>query len=256
MKILTLTTDWNNHDYYVGIVKGYVVSNSPETRIIEITHSIPIFDTKKACFTVISCYNYFPENTIHITGVTGFKNNTPAPPLAVKYNNHWFFGYKNSAFLDMFDKNNPIEIWELHSLETSFPEFDLLIKPAIKLSNGEPIESLGKKTENQEFPTPISPQKTNDNLVGLVTYINSYGNAITNITKANFEACQQGRAFRITLVKRQNSINKISSSFNQKEGELIAIFNTLGLLELGQMNYRLDQSIGLDIESRIRIQFL
>ncbi|MDD2563497.1 MAG: SAM-dependent chlorinase/fluorinase [Salinivirgaceae bacterium] len=256
MKILTLTTDWNSHDYYVGIVKGYVISNSPETKIIEITHSIPIFDTRKACFTVISCYNHFPKNTIHVIGVRGFKNRDSAPPIAAKYNNHWFFGYENSAFLDMFDKKENVEIWALNVLETSFPEFELLIKPAIKLSNGELIESLGKKIDNQTFPTSISPQKSDSNLVGIVTYINSYGNAITNITKANFEACQQGRAFKITLIKRQNSINKICSSFNEEEGELVAIFNSLGLLELGQMNYRLDQSIGLDIESKIRIQFL
>ena len=256
MKILTLTTDWNNDDYYKGMVKGFLVSNSPEITIVEISHNIPIFDIKKARFTIKSCFNHFPKNTIHIVSVRGFKKKQPAPPIAVKYDDYWFFGYDNGAFLQIFEQNRDLEVWYLNSVETTFPELDLLIKPAVQLLNGIHIESLGIKDNDTTPPLTILPHKLEHSLIGVVIYINGYGNAITNITRSDFEECRKNRQFKITLLKQQNSISKISNGFDEQEGELVAIFNSLNLLELGQMNYRLDQSIGLDLQSKIRIQFL
>ena len=44
MAIITLTTDLGINDHYVAAIKGKLLSNLPESTIVDITHQIPSFD--------------------------------------------------------------------------------------------------------------------------------------------------------------------------------------------------------------------
>ena len=44
LRIVTLTTDWNQNDYYVGILCGRLLSIEPTLRIVELSHRVPPFD--------------------------------------------------------------------------------------------------------------------------------------------------------------------------------------------------------------------
>ncbi|PIP11617.1 MAG: hypothetical protein COX49_10150, partial [bacterium (Candidatus Stahlbacteria) CG23_combo_of_CG06-09_8_20_14_all_40_9] len=48
--IITLITDFGNTDDYVGVMKGVMLSINPDLRFIDITHSIPPQNIKKAAF--------------------------------------------------------------------------------------------------------------------------------------------------------------------------------------------------------------
>ena len=69
MAVITLTTDWRNHDYYVGAVKGKIVSRDPSTTIVDISHQVTSFNVMQAAFVLRNCYAEFPEHTVHIMGV-------------------------------------------------------------------------------------------------------------------------------------------------------------------------------------------
>lgn len=256
MDIITLITDWNNDDYYIGMVQGYLLSKKIDVRLVDISHRVPLFDTQKAGFIAAASFASFPEGTFHVVAPRGFKFGHAALPLAVKYKKHWFFGYDNGAFLRIFNADNRPEVWGLKNFDTPFPELDLLIKPIIELLQGAKIENLGVLVEKPDFPMVISPKESQNSLVGEVTYINGYGNAITDISRRDFEKFVGSKNFKITLLRQQNTIAKINTSYDEDFGELFAIFNSLDMLEIGQINYRLDQSIGLDVQSKIRIQLL
>ena len=38
-KIVTLTTDWHNSDYYIGAVKASILSSEPDTTFVDISHT-------------------------------------------------------------------------------------------------------------------------------------------------------------------------------------------------------------------------
>ncbi len=256
MNILTLITDWNNEDYYVGMVKGYLLKTNAEVQLAEISHRIPLFSSLVATFICRASYESFPEGTVHVLGIRGGINKEVAKPVAVSYKNHWFFGFNNPDFQQMFDAPQNPTAWALPDFNTSFPELDLLIKPAIQLLEGVPIEKIATGSISLERFTPVKHETTANSMVGAVLYIDGYGNAITNISRTDFESFTHGRKFRITLLRQQNVITEISSTVGVEEGELFAIFNSLGLLEVGQVNSRLDESIGIDVHSKIRIQLL
>jgi len=254
MKRITLITDWNEDDYFVGAVKGYMLSHCPDIKLVEISHRVPLFDIQKAAFILKSCYGFYPDNTVHISGVRGFNNRKSALPVAVSYKGQYFFGFDNKAFISIFDSDENPEMWMLNNQDSTFPELDLLLKPAVKLLNGVDINTLGTLVSEMPFVAKIRPEKSAKFMVGNVMYINGYGNAVTNITRKTFEDFVEGKQFSITVLRRQNEITKISAIIDSPEGELFAIFNTLGLLEIGQMNYRLDESVGVGLLSKIRIE--
>ena len=90
----------------------------------------------------------------------------------------------------------------------------------------------------------IAPRVTNNGatLTGNVIYIDHYGNVVTSITKALFEAYKNGRSFE--LIARRHKLNAIFSTYselidydlpkNQRKGpsDFLALFNSAGHLEL------------------------
>jgi S-adenosylmethionine hydrolase len=256
MQIITLTTDWNNSDYYSGIIKAYLITSLSDFQVVDITHSIPVFDYKKACFVVKSVYKYFPANTVHIIGVRGVKNKIPAPPIALRHNDQWFFGYHNGAFTQTFDNDNNLEYWYLPcSGNSTFPEFEYLVKPAVKIINGLDIKELGTELQVYTNININMPVYTENGITGVVEYIDGYGNAITNIDREDFDRIGQGRRFQIFVSKMNNMISKINKSYDEENSELIAIFNVLDRLEIVQMNYKANLSLGITVDSPVYIKF-
>ncbi|MBU0764442.1 MAG: SAM-dependent chlorinase/fluorinase, partial [Bacteroidetes bacterium] len=93
-------------------------------------------------------------------------------------------------------------------------------------------------------------------IFGSVVYIDSYQNVVTNITRELFEQVRKNRSFEIIPQNYVYKINKINTAYNQtSEGELLAIFNSLGLLEIAIRNGNAAELMNLDTRSKIRIKF-
>ncbi len=84
MAIITLTTDLGLIDYYVASVKGAILSELPDSNIIDITHEIPSFDLQKTAFVIKNCYKDFPKGSIHIIGVNS-ETNIDIPHIYYSY---------------------------------------------------------------------------------------------------------------------------------------------------------------------------
>ena len=99
-------------------------------------------------------------------------------------------------------------------------------------------------------------------LNGQVIYIDHYGNVISNITEKFFRESVAGKTFEINLPRRK-SIKALHKSYSEvSEGEMIAIFNSAGHLEVainkGDSNVANGASglLGIKVKDRISIEFL
>ena len=52
--IVTLLTDFGTADYFVGAMKGALLSVNPEATIVDITHEIPPHDIEAGAFTLLA----------------------------------------------------------------------------------------------------------------------------------------------------------------------------------------------------------
>jgi S-adenosylmethionine hydrolase len=256
MSIVTLTTDWNSDDYYTGALKGKILSQCAQIQIVDITHQVPPFNITHAAFVLRNAFHNFPPGSIHIIGVNteGSENH---PFLLVEHKKHYFIGTDNGIFGLMFsEKPGRIialrEPKELHS----FTSFTVFADTACRLASGDKPESLGKPVDDFQQKIPIRAAIDKNTLTGSVIYIDSFKNAITNISKDLFDRVGEGRDFEIFVQSNHYVIRKINKFYHETAaGEILALFNSVGLLEVAMNSGNAADLLGLSTSSSIRIKF-
>ena len=147
MAIITLTTDLGTKDYYLSTIKGAILTQFPDARIIDISNEVTKFDILQASFIVKNAYKSFPEGTIHIIGVNP-ENTVETSHIAIKVDGHYFIGADNGMFSLMFDKL-PDKIVELTIQPDigfqTFPTNDVFVKAACHIARGGTLEVIGKE---------------------------------------------------------------------------------------------------------------
>ncbi len=256
MPIITLTSDWGLKDHYLGAVKGAIISRLPEALIVDITHSIPAFNSEQAAFVLKNAYTNFPEGTVHILAINT-EETDKFPHTAIKYNGHYFVGTDNGIFSLLCD-TVPEKIVEVQvPQETDYFTFstrDRFVKVAIHLANGGKIEELGKPKNRILEKILLKPVIDKDVIKGHVMYIDSYENVITNITEPVFNESRKGR--KCSIFFRSYEIKKISRSYQDvPSGELLALFDSNRYLEIAINQGNAAGLLGLDYKDMIRVEF-
>ena len=69
MPIITLLSDFGLSDYFVGAVKGVMLSLNPDVAFVDISHQVPPQDIFTGAFTLSQAYSCFPQGTVHFAVV-------------------------------------------------------------------------------------------------------------------------------------------------------------------------------------------
>ena len=258
MHIITLTSDWKENDYYIAALKGKLLSACPQAQIIDINHRIKTFNIAHAAYIVRNSYLHFPDNTIHIIAV----NSEPAPGgalLAARKDKQYFLCADN-GILGLLGGSEPEEVILLnedHNEEAdTFISLSVFARIACELSGGTPLKKLGAAVKDYDRQTPLRATIENQTITGSVIHIDSYQNAITNISQELFKRIGKGKGFEIYVQSKHYMIDRINKGYNETEpGELLAIFNSSGLLEIAIRNGNAAGLLKLSTNSTIRVEF-
>lgn len=256
MAIITLTTDFGLKDHYAGAVKGAILTRFPSASIVDISHMIEKFNIQDAAFILRSAYPDFPKGSVHIIGLVteSSKNNGY---VALESQGHFFIGADNGIFALLFDEQ-PVNIVELEvppGLGHNFPVRDIFVNAACALANGASLNSVGKPKPELLQRIPFRAASMGDNIRGSIIYVDSYDNAITNIPKQLFAEVGKNRPFLIELPKNY-TIENISNSYHEvPEGEILALFNASGNLEIAIRNGKASPLLSLKLTDTITVRF-
>jgi len=66
MAIVTFTTDFGTRDWFVGSLKGVVLSINPQATVVDITHEIRAGDIQAGAFALLAAYSFFPRKIVHV----------------------------------------------------------------------------------------------------------------------------------------------------------------------------------------------
>ena len=271
MAVITLTSDWNKQDYYAGMLKGRIIRLIPKAILVDISHDIQPFHSLQGAFVLRHALTEFPEGTIHVflvnQGYTGDVN-----PVVCKYRGQYVISWNDPVLGLLFDEkpdfclNITPEVFarmELNNTDTrdkngfspSFPEMALfpnIIKWLIDIPDKE-FEKIESSPIGQ---SPWQPVIQDGAITGRVIYIDSYKNAISNITRSLFDSIQMERSFEIFVKSNHYKIDQLSLSYRDEEpGELIALFNSVGFLEIAIVQGRVGELLSLEPGSTIKIKF-
>jgi hypothetical protein len=256
MPIITLTSDWGTRDHYLSAIKGRILSMIPEATLVDISHDIKPFNLRQSSYIIKNSYKTFPEGTIHIVSVNSNETNK-FRHTALLIDGHYFIGTDNGLFSLIFDRL-PDRMVELKAgTETgtdSFASYSLFVNAATLLAKGEDISSLGEPKKELAQQLHFQPVATEDTIRGIVIYIDNYENVITNITHETFESVGKGRKF--TIECRSEQLNRIFHGYQEVPvGEIVALFNQAGHLEIAINQGNASSLLGLYIDHPVSVRF-
>ena len=245
MPIITLTTDYGLKDHFVGALKGKILSEYPEAKIIDISHEIDPFNTVEASYIISASYSSFPKGTVHLIGVD-MEHNKENQHIVMQWNDHYFIAADNGILSMLSQKIVPQKIVAINihdRLPSDAADLDVFVTVACHLAKGGLMNVIGKEINTIKQVTDLQSVLSADgnSLKGHVIYIDHFGNVITNISKKYFIEVAKGRPYEIVL-KTKNiktilpNYSAIANSdkypIKSYEGEKLAIFNEAGFLEI------------------------
>jgi S-adenosylmethionine hydrolase len=251
MPVITLTTEWRPDDIYNGIIKGKLCSMCPNAIVIDNAFSIPPFNITHAAFVIRNTFRNYPKGSIHIICVHS-EAHMNADYLVVKARDHFFIGTDNGIF-NLILNTDPDEIISIETGGTT-DELELFARAASRLYEGIEPGRLGKPKKALSETIPLRATLDKDVIIGSIIFIDSYGNAISNITKEIFYRIFGDGEFRISVQSNKNYTEQIFNSYNDVPvGDLLARFNSLDLLEISINGADVSELLSLEIGSSVRV---
>jgi S-adenosyl-L-methionine hydrolase (adenosine-forming) len=192
--VITLTTDFGAFDYFVGAVKGAILSVNSLAVIADITHEVPPHDIEAGAFTLLASYQTFPAGTIHVAVVDPGVGSSRRP-IIVKANEQFFVGPDNGIFTYIYDREPAHRIYHVTAekyfrqpTSTTFHGRDIFAPVAAALSKGMKPKVFGHSiTDVVRLDRSLIPEvQKNGKLRGRIIDIDRFGNCITNITREVF----------------------------------------------------------------------
>ncbi len=240
-RIIALITDFGESDYFVGSIKGVILSINPDVEIVDITHGITPFDIFEAGFILRSSYNYFPHKTIFITIVdpeVGSKRRI----LLAYYKNYYFIAPDNgilSFVIDESEESSVISVTSSHyflpRISSTFHGRDIMAPVSAWLSKGISMSSFGEICEDWmrlKFP---ELKKIDEGVYeGEIIHVDRFGNLITNVPSSliNTDILGNRKVLKVEVAGRV--IDKLKNTYSEGNvGETILVIGSSDFLEIG-----------------------
>lgn len=251
MPVITLTTEWKPDDIYHGIIKGKLCSLCPGATIIDNAVGIPAFNIAHASFVIRNTYGNYPKGTVHIICVHSEAIKEQGY-LVVKAKDHYFIGTDNGIF-NLILNSDPDEVIRIENRESS-DELEVFAMCAAALLGGKKPSDLGKPVKSISERVPLRATIEKDVIIGSIIFIDSYGNAISNITREVFNRVFEEKDYRILIQSNKNHTERILEKYSDVPvGEMVARFNSLDLLEIAINGANVSELLNLSVGSVVRI---
>ncbi len=230
-------------DHYVAALKGAIFSSINKVNVVDVSHSVKPFDVSEAAFYLNSCFEEFPEGTIHIVGVDSepminFGGSEGSFPSILIFKGHYFLSNDNGFFGAFLMDRKADAIYRIDDVLSNleylkFPTKNIFIPAAEKIAKGIAISSFASEVNTYKKAFSLSAVIETNLIKGNIVHIDNYGNLITNVHRSLFERFGKDTPFTIYYRNKDYYIDEINPTYNAvPNGEKVAIFNNNGLLEI------------------------
>jgi S-adenosylmethionine hydrolase len=243
MSIITLTTDYGLKDHFVGALKGKIISQYNEAKIIDVSHHIDPFNTSEASYIISAAYSSFPKGTVHIIGID-IELKEDNQHVAIEWNGHYFIAADNGILSMLIQKIKPQKMVAINIHDRLLPEatdMNVFVTVAVHIAKGGSLSVIGKEIKALKEVTELQPVLAADSIKGYVVYIDHFGNAVTNISRKLFLDVAKGRPYEVnfkgkrvkTIFAKYSDIETADKQTTTIMGKNLVIFNEAGFLEIG-----------------------
>lgn len=227
MKRATLLTDFGTRDGYVAAMKGVIAAIAPSAFVDDASHDIPHGDILAAALALRRYWRLYPVGTVHVVVVDpGVGSDRGA--LAMSAEGRFFVGPDNGVFT-FIPAEAAVQLDVPNDSSHTFHGRDVFAPAAGRLLRGDSLPQLGKEAVVRvALDVPAANDKQ-----GQVLIVDRFGNLITNITHA------------AAVVIAGREVQLVQTYADVAEGELLALINSDGLLEIAVRNGSAAETLGV-----------
>ncbi len=233
-RLITLTSDFGLADSYVAQMKGVILSINPSSTIVDITHEISKFNIQTGAFMLASASSCFPKGTVHVAVVDPGVG-TKRRALLVTTKQGYFVGPDNGLLILAAERQGITGIYELTNPKYMLPEIsgtfhgrDVFAPAAAYLEKGVKPARFGPRVDEPVMPEFVQVKHENDSIICRVLHVDSFGNIITNLKKADIPS----ENLNITIQNTQLKLKLKKTYGETKPKDTMALIGSHGFLEI------------------------
>lgn len=238
--VVALLTDFGTSDPYVGIMKGVILGLCPTAQIVDVCHEVPPHDVLAGALMLRGAYRYFPCGTVFVAVVDPGVGSARRA-IAAEADGR-IFVCPDNGLLSAVAKQTPIaRAVELTNADYFLPHVsrtfhgrDIFAPVAAHVAAGTKLDALGPEIDDLATIPLSEAVRTADGWEARVIYIDSFGNAITDLRE---DAVRDTDVRQLRLSVAGTTIVGLSESYAAvREGEPVALVGSWGYVEIGIRN--------------------
>lgn len=262
MIVLTLLTDFGLSDSYVAQMKAVILSNVPSAQIIDISHGVQKHNVAMGSYLLETTVSFFPEGSIHVAVVDPGVGSS-RKPVVVGCDRGILVGPDNGLLVRASERLGFQVAYEIKNgqfmrnrISHTFHGRDVFAFAAAKIAQGAKPDEVGPrvaKLVRLDFPDAIHSKNM---ISGIVLYIDSFGNVVTNITEYNSGkfGLREGGAIRLRTREGEHEGFVVGSYSDLSPDKIGVIVGSQGYLELALKNKSLAEMLNLKPSDRLEIR--
>jgi len=247
--VITLTTDFGHKGPFAAVMHGVILTRNPAAKVIDLAHDIPPQWPPEAGFWISRAYRYFPRGSIHMAIVDPGVG-TEREILIVEYDGHVFMAPDNGLLAPLLDHAENPKIWQLDigrlaSLKLTRPSDtfhgrDIFAPIAAELAAGRlSIATIGRPVHEWTPGWLDDPEVSSGKVAGTIITMDAFGNLISNIDQSLVADFREPVAH---IAGHQ--IPMLATYGRAKPGELLALVNSFGVIEIARSEGSAAESLG------------
>ena len=258
--IITLTTDFGVGSRYVAAMKGVILSINPHAQIIDLSHAVPPRDIRAGAIALAETARWFPPGTIHVAVVdpgVGGKRRIVYAQMGTQH----FVAPDNGVLSRLALLDRPTKIFGVDDPKHWLPEVsrtfhgrDIMAPVAARLSLGLAPEELGPPVKQLVELPWAEVQQVPNRIEGEVIEVDSFGNLITNITRAMLDGVPSGDSVIITCEEHETQ-GMFATFSDQPPMTLMAHVGSTGRLELAIVDENASAMLGVKVGAPVCVSW-
>ncbi|MGH9900082.1 MAG: SAM hydrolase/SAM-dependent halogenase family protein [Pyrinomonadaceae bacterium] len=277
--IITLLTDFGESDYFVGSMKGIILSINKNITVVDISHAIEPFNIDSGAFVLASSYRHFPSGTVHLAVIDPGVGSSRRPIL-IEAGGFYFIGPDNGLFSFVVARETDYRAYHLNKSEyfrsevsPTFHGRDIFAPVAGALSQGilpheigTEINDVSTLVKNQSLfprriPEDIEEGKHTQGALPSQDYecqiihVDHFGNCITNFTINDLPADFPREKVVVIIGTREiNGLRQFFSDDERETGQEFVYWGSSSHLEIGVNRGNAARHLGLQMGEKLIVR--
>lgn len=255
---LVLFTDFGSTDFYAGVMRAVLASASPASRVIDLHHDLPAHDIDAASFVLARTFEYLPRDAVVVVVVDPGVG-TKRRGLIITLGERTLVGPDNGFASDLLleagagstvsflaiDETAARRETGVQSVGSTFHGRDIFAPVAAALAKGAGADRLGASVEGITMLRDVPGVSIDGDVIhGRGRHVDHFGNVLTAIPASLVRRVFKGPAnVDVTVAGRPAGALRETYA-GGKQGELMALVNSWGLVEAAQNGGRAIDQLG------------